>query len=157
MVKILDKIISTFICESIGVSYLFGYISLNTWSIILAYDIWKTIRSNLLILPQCYKKYSIFSWIFSFIITVTVTIIDKKKLLTVRPMFGELNPEEKLLSPDCLSNNSNAYKYYLLPIAGSSIFLNGIFFVLTLRNIIEVTNNPNLRDGNAIRKSHIDR
>jgi len=145
ILTIINEIISSFICQAIGVSFYFSYISLNTWLSIMAYDIWRTISSKTQILPQSYKKYSILAWSLVLIITTTVSIIDKTKLLDLRPMFGELNLEEKILPPNCIINNSNALIFYISLFKDLALVSNLILFVFMIWNIIEVRNDLETR------------
>jgi hypothetical protein len=137
-------------------------ISFHTWMFVIAFDIWKTIRSKVFFTIKSYTKYSIFAWSLSLIFTIFVTLIDLIELNPkigqwIKPKFGKSENHERNIGTLCFMSNLSAHFYFLtIPIA-IELVLKIILFVSTIWSILWVKNNITEMRGSAMRRHYITR
>jgi hypothetical protein len=110
----------------------------------MAYDLWSNITS-MVIIEKSYKRYSIFAWITSLLMTTFTVIMDKLIKIKFRPKLGEILSEDQAIK-SCFINDINGYHIFLSAPAGFILLINLVFYVLTAISLNKTNNERDISE-----------
>ncbi|CAH1396392.1 unnamed protein product [Nezara viridula] len=115
------------LCYITAVTIQYFFLASFMWMSVISFDIWFTFSNTFQLISTSYTKYAIYAWGGTAIMTTFSVIIDLTDFFPsdFRPEFGPVNNI-------CWLGSYNGLAYYsLLPI-GTVLFLNTVFFIMTI-------------------------